>query len=127
MHLVEEKPDFEYFLRQADGHKAQVAEHVLHASFILSPRQLIENWPPGRLEEIDLAALQPIFALAPEVIILGCGEHQGFPAAEVMAACLGRGIGIECMNNPAAARTFNVLAGEGRKVVAAFVLSGQQP
>jgi uncharacterized protein len=40
-----------------------------------------------------------------------------------MAACLTRGIGIEIMDNAAAARTFNVLAGEGRRVVAAFVFA----
>ena len=39
-----------------------------------------------------------------------------------MAACLARGIGIEVMANAAAARTFHVLAGEGRKVVAAMIL-----
>ena len=39
-----------------------------------------------------------------------------------MAAFLQRGVGIEVMDNAAAARTFNVLAGEGRRVVAAFVL-----
>ena len=31
---------------------------------------------------------------------------------------------LEVMNNPAAARTFNILAGEGRKVAAAFILEG---
>ena len=40
----------------------------------------------------------------------------------VMATCLTRGIGIEVMDNAAAARTFNVLATEGRRVVAAFLI-----
>jgi uncharacterized protein len=39
-----------------------------------------------------------------------------------MVACLGRGIGLETMTNAAAARTFNVLAGEGRRVVAGFTI-----
>ena len=39
-----------------------------------------------------------------------------------MATCLTRGIGIEVMDNAAAARTFNVLATEGRRVVAAFLI-----
>jgi uncharacterized protein len=54
---------------------------------------------------------------------LGTGERQVFPSAAVMAACLTRGIGIEVMTNAAAARTFNVLAGEGRRVVAGFLLA----
>ena len=54
--------------------------------------------------------------------MLGTGAAQVFPPAAVMAACLSRGIGIEVMTNAAAARTFNVLAGEGRRVVAGFIL-----
>jgi uncharacterized protein len=42
-----------------------------------------------------------------------------------MAACLSRGVGLEVMNNAAVARTFNVLAGEGRRVVAGLVLVPQ--
>jgi uncharacterized protein len=42
----------------------------------------------------------------------------------VIATCLQRGIGLEAMTNAAAARTFNVLASEGRRVVAGFVLPG---
>src|SRR3546814_15829418 len=68
------------------------------------------------------ADLQPLFELEPERILLGSGETQAFPPAETMAACLSQGIGLETMTHAAAARTFNVLAGEGRKVVAGFVL-----
>jgi uncharacterized protein len=42
-----------------------------------------------------------------------------------MAALLGRRIGIEVMTNAAACRTYNLLAGEGRRVVAAIMLGGE--
>ncbi|PJK06293.1 hypothetical protein CO610_10785 [Lysobacteraceae bacterium NML95-0200] len=122
MHLVEEKPDFQFFLRGATGHYALVNERRLQTSFILSPQQLIENWPISQATELDAAAMQSLVVLQPEVVILGTGNTQTFPPAEALAACLLRGIGIECMSNAAAARTFNVLAGEGRKVVAGFIL-----
>lgn len=125
MHLVEEKPDFQFFLRGAQAHYALVNERRLQTSFILSPQQLIENWPISQAAELDAAAMQSLVALQPEVVILGTGNTQTFPPAEALAACLSRGIGIECMSNAAAARTFNVLAGEGRNVVAGFIL--QQP
>ena len=57
-------------------------------------------------------------------MLLGTGPRQRFPSAAVMAALLTRGIGIEVMDNAAAARTFNVLASEGRRVVAGFVMQG---
>ena len=58
-----------------------------------------------------------MLALQPELVVLGTGATQVFPPAAVMAACLTRGIGIEVMTNAAAARTYSVLAGEGRRVV----------
>lgn len=123
MLLVEEKPDFDYFLRGADGASALVNDRRLEKSFIITPHRLIEDWAPATLAELDIAAITSVLAQNPEVIILGSGAQQGFPSAEVMAACLQRGIGIESMANAAAARTFNVLAGEGRKVVAGFLLA----
>ena len=55
-------------------------------------------------------------------MILGTGTSLVFPSRDVMAAFLTRRIGIEFMDNAAAARTYNVLLGEGRKVAAAFIL-----
>ncbi len=124
MQLVEEKPDFEFFLRGADGQSARVNERTLTASFIIAPNQLVEDWLPRDIATLDADAMQPVMALEPEVVILGTGGQQAFPHPEVMAACLQRGIGIECMANAAAARTYDVLAGEGRRVVAAFLLPG---
>ena len=54
-------------------------------------------------------------------LLLGTGGQQAFPHPEVMAACLQRGIGIECMANAAAARTYNILMAENRKVAAALI------
>lgn len=124
MDLVQEHPDFDYVLRGADGTSALVNERKVERSFIITPRQLVEDWPVAELALLDTAAMQTLLALGPEVVIIGTGLRQGFPAAEVMAACLQRGIGVECMANAAAARTFNVLAGEGRRVVAGFILGG---
>jgi len=68
--------------------------------------------------------LDALLSLQPELLVLGTGATQVFPPAAVMAHCLQRGIGIEVMTNAAAARTYSVLAGEGRRVVAGFVFSG---
>jgi len=120
--LVHEQPDYEYFLRGADGRTALVNERRLQRSFILAPDRLVEGWPPIDVQALVAADLEPLLALDPELVLLGCGGVQAFPPPEVMAACLSRGIGLESMTNAAAARTFNVLAGEGRRVVAGFIL-----
>jgi uncharacterized protein len=120
LHL--ERPDHDYFLRGADGTGALVNERRLTASFVLAPNALVEDWSVRDVTAMTPADLEPLFALQPELVLLGCGDRQVFPPAATMAACLSRGIGLETMTNAAAARTFNVLAGEGRRVVAGFAI-----
>ncbi len=122
MQLVHEQPDYEYFLRGADGRSALVNDRRLERSFIVAPDRLVEDWPPTDVLALSAADLEPLLALEPELILLGCGGVQAFPPPETMAACLARGIGLESMTNAAAARTYNILAGEGRRVVAGFIL-----
>jgi uncharacterized protein len=122
MQLNLEHPDHEFLLRGADGAVAVVNDRRLTASFVIAPDRLVEAWAVTDARSLSPSDLEPLFALDPEVLLLGTGPTQVFPPAAAMAACLGRGIGIEAMTNAAAARTFNVLASEGRRVVAGFIL-----
>jgi len=122
MQLTLERPDYDFFLRGADGTSALVNERKLERSFVISPNTLVEDWPVVDVTALAPEDLQPLFGLQPELILLGSGQSQAFPPPATMAACLSRGIGLETMTNAAAARTFNVLASEGRRVVAGFVL-----
>jgi uncharacterized protein len=123
MQLNHELPDYAFSLRSADGQVARVNDRTLAASFILSPQQLVEDWPVSDSAALTPDDLAPLLALQPEVILLGTGDRQVFPPAAVMATCLRQGVGLEVMTNAAAARTFNVLASESRKVVAGFLLA----
>ena len=123
MQLNLERPDYDYFLRAADGASALVNDRTLTRSFIVAPDRLIEDWPVRDVTALEIADIEPLLALNPELIVLGSGAAQAFPPAQTLAACLTRGIGLETMTNDAAARTFNVLASEGRRVVAGFVIA----
>lgn len=68
--------------------------------------------------ELDADALDDALALDPEVILLGTGDTQRWPHPALVAALAKRGVGLEVMDTLAAARTFNVLVGEERRVVA---------
>jgi uncharacterized protein len=72
----------------------------------------------------DLVALDRsrILALEPELVLLGTGPRQIFPAASFRAQFLGAGIGLEVMDTGAACRTFNVLVAEQRRVVALLLV-----
>ena len=124
MQLHLERPDYAYFLRGADGTSALVNERTLHRSFCVSPETLLEDWPYRDAATLPPEALDAMFALQPELIVLGTGAAQAFPPPATLAAALRRGVGLEAMTNAAAARTYSVLAGEGRRVVAAFLLPG---
>jgi uncharacterized protein len=124
MQLNLEQPDYRYFLRGADGSSALVNQQRLLRSFIVAPDALVENWPVTEARAMVPADLDALLALAPELILLGTGAIQVFPPAIVLAACLRHGVGLEVMTNAAAARTYSVLAGEGRRVAAGFVLPG---
>ena len=125
MQLSHERPDYSYVLRGADGRQARVNERVLTRSFAITPDRLLEDWDaPASAALLAPHHMEPLLALKPELVVLGTGSRQAFPAPAVLAACLQRGIGIEVMDNAAAARTFNVLAGEGRRAMVAMLLDG---
>ena len=72
----------------------------------------------------DLAEFDParILGLDPELILLGTGPRQIFPAASFRARFLSAGIGFEVMDTGAACRTFNVLVTEQRRVAALLMM-----
>ena len=72
----------------------------------------------------DLPGLDPsiIFSLDPEVVLLGAGQRQIFPAASFRSQFVSAGIGVEIMDTGAACRTFNVLVAERRRVVAVLMM-----
>ncbi len=121
MQLNLERPDYTFYLRGADGRHALVNEREISASFVIAPEALVEDWPVTDATAMEPGDLAPLFALQPELILLGTGPRQVFPSAAVLHACLSQGIGFEVMDNAAVARTYSVLAGEGRRVVAGFV------
>ena len=122
MQLHFERPDYTWALRGADGAHVLVNERALTRSCVVSPDTLVEDWPVTDALAMEPADLDALLALQPELVLLGTGARQIFPPAAVLAACLGRGIGLEVMTNAAATRTYSVLAGEGRRVVAGFLL-----
>ena len=78
----------------------------------------------------DMAALTPahferLVALGPELVVFGSGPRLQFPKPGLLRALIEHGIGVETMDTAAACRTYNVLASEGRSVVAALVVQAQ--
>jgi uncharacterized protein len=58
----------------------------------------------------------------PEVLLVGTGSKQIMLSAGILSPLLKAGVGVECMSTAAAARTYNILMAEGRRVIAALIL-----
>jgi uncharacterized protein len=117
-----ERPRDYLFVRRADAHTVVVADQRYTTSLILTRNQVIDTWGVTDIAAMTRANVEPIVALKPDVVLLGTGAHQQFPSQAVLAVFLQSGVGVEVMDNAAAARTWDILAGEGRNVVAAFIL-----
>ena len=73
-----------------------------------------ERWP----EDLSASTITRLLGQNPEVVIMGTGSRHVFPSPELLAPLARAGIGVEVMSTSAACRTYNILGGEGRKVVA---------
>lgn len=122
MQLSLENPDYRYICRGLSPNGVLVNNRELQSSFILAPNQLIENWSLTSMSEVSFDHWQPVLEIKPSLFILGTGENQIFPEPKHMAFFYQHGIGFEIMNNAATARTFNILANEGRNIVVGFIV-----
>ena len=123
MELNLERPRDYLFVRRADAHAVVIVDRPFTASIILARDKVIDDWGVAGVAAMTPKDAEPILALQPDVVLLGTGARQQFPSQEVLAAFLQRGVGVEVMDNAAAARTWDILASEGRNVIAAFILS----
>ena len=91
---------------------------------ILILRDEILPWPVTRLEEATPTSLAAVFEAAPgelEFVLLGVGAVNALPPRELRQALQARGIGLEFMDTPTAARTYNLLTSEGRRLACALI------
>src|SRR6266566_1432252 len=111
-----------YLVRAYAPGKITVNETVYTSSLVLTPEALIADWTPRAFEELAAAHFDAIAAGKPEVVILGTGARLRFPLPACLAPLSRAGIGVEVMDTAAACRTYNILAADGRRVVAALLM-----
>jgi uncharacterized protein len=109
-------------IRRYEPGAITVGETTFQTSLLLNAEDLLEEWGVGSIEELAAPHIERLADLDPEIVLLGTGERQHFPPARLLAQIYAQGIGIEIMDTYAACRTFNILAGEGRRVLAALIV-----
>ncbi len=125
MKLQLENPGGINVVRAFDTRSVVVNETRYTSSLILSPQHVTGDWAVSSLEDFDEAACEPILAYDAEIVLLGTGHEHRQVAARFLAWFAARGRGLEVMDTGAACRTFNVLAGEERRVVAALIMENR--
>ena len=96
--------------------------NVRHEKCVIVTPQQVAEWAVTRFEALSAADFGFIAELKPEIVILGTGATQRFPPPDLARSLAAIGAGVEIMDSRAACRTYNILATEGRKVVAAILI-----
>jgi uncharacterized protein len=96
-------------------------QHHEH-SLIVGSQGLLKEWNCARFEELTAAHFEELARLDAEVIIFGSGARNRFPPPAWLKPLMEKRLGLETMDTHSACRTYNILAGEGRNVIAALLL-----
>ena len=99
-----------------------VGSEKISRSVVLGSRGERFYWDCNRFEDLGPAHFAQLAALDAELVIFGSGDRLRFPPAAWIKPLIDKQTGIETMDTPAACRTYNILAAEGRTVVVALLL-----
>lgn len=94
----------------------------VHHSVVIGADGTRHDWECSRFDALTEAHFERLAAAKPEVVLFGSGERLRFPPPRLLRGLLERHIGLETMDTQAACRTYNILAGEGRRVVVALLI-----
>ncbi len=93
----------------------RIGGQVIHGAVIAAPSGT-QTW--GGFEDIE--ALEALVAQA-DVIFIGTGAEIAHLPTGLRTRLEEAGVGVEAMSSPAAARTYNVLLSEGRRIALAML------
>jgi uncharacterized protein len=109
-------------IRSYSQGEIKIGTDIIHNNVIVSQNQIIHDWDPPAISQLSIADFEPALELKPEIILFGTGARQQFPDIALLTEIMRSGTAIEVMQTSAACRTFNVLIGEFRAVVAVLLI-----
>ncbi|MFA5664015.1 Mth938-like domain-containing protein [Castellaniella sp.] len=140
----ESNPSLNTITAYGEGY-LEINRERFETSVCLAPEGPIRRMPLHGIAEIDGTLLKDLVGLgtaqqdpmaflddepapptlpadAPEVVLIGTGLRQAFLPPDVVRPLLMAGIGVEAMTTHSAARTYNILMSEERRVLALLIL-----
>lgn len=110
-------------IHRAAHHTVTISGQPYTSSVLVPSDAPVVIWPATSVELLTAEHMAMILPLKPELVILGSGPRIRFPHPGILQALMAARIGVETMDTVAACRTYNVLAAEGRRVVAALLIA----
>jgi len=122
MKFAQDHNNAQYLISAYKPGEIQVHQKTYTHNILLSPNHLDEHWELEDIENITTKMLFKIMESKPELVLFGTGEKQIFAHPRKFIALIDEGIGYEIMDTASACRTYNILLGEDRNVVASLII-----
>lgn len=119
-----------FHLQPTSGHAIQgfgpgwvrIGSSEYRENLLVDAQTLRTGWAAMGFEALTEADFALALELQPEIVLIGTGQRQRFPNPRLYRALTEARIGVEIMDTAAACRTYNIIAGEGRRVAAALIV-----
>ncbi len=126
MKLQPDKSDVQTLTAHGPGWVA-INDEKVEQSVVLGSNGERFEWDCERFDDLGAVHFERLAALDAELIIFGSGDRIRFPQPAWLKPLMARRTGVETMDTAAACRTYNILASEGRHVVAALLIEPRAP
>ena len=100
----------------------QVGLQQWRSSVVVPFKGEVVAWPCTHHEALTREHFDALMVYQPELVVFGSGRKIRFLHPSLIQTLIAARIGVECMDTLAACRTYNVLASENRRVVAALLI-----
>lgn len=122
MDLSENRTNHPNLIQSADADNCVIGQQKFQTSIIIPSSDQVLACDIKVVEELHVDLVKQLCEYQPEVIILATGKHIVFPTTDILDPLVKLNIGLEVLNNQAAARTFNVLLSEDREAVCLMLI-----
>ena len=119
---LDAEPGSGNYIQSVSAELVRINGRDFRGHVIVSAERILADWNPRPIDEMQVEDFQAALEGQPETILFGSGAKHRFVSNFLLTAIMSQGIGFEVMSTAAACRTYNLLLGEGRQVVAALLL-----
>lgn len=126
MDLIQQQAEQINLVSNVSELQVQFGESNYSESVIVTADAIVANLSLNSVSALSKNHIDKLLESNPQVIIFGCGKQHVFPDTSLLSEIAQREIGFEVMVNQAAARTYNVMVAEGRKVACLLILDSEK-